>query len=43
LARKKKKNKKYYQGKPYKHPIPGPNELVEFLQDAGKPLKADAI
>jgi ribonuclease R len=29
--------------KPYKHPIPGPNELIDFLQEAGKPLKADAI
>ncbi len=29
--------------KPYKHPIPSRNVLLDFLTDAGKPLKADAI
>ena len=29
--------------KPYKHPIPSRNELLDFLTEAGKPLKADAI
>jgi ribonuclease R len=43
LARKQKQEKKPHKGKPYKHPIPGPNELIDFLQDAGRPLKADAI
>lgn len=28
---------------PYKHPVPGPNEIIDFLQEAGKPQKADAI
>jgi len=43
LARKQKQEKKPHKGKPYKHPIPGPNELIDFLKDAGRPLKADAI
>jgi ribonuclease R len=43
LARKKKKQKKPHQGKTYKHPIPGPNELIDFLEEVGKPLKAEAI
>ena len=34
-----KKSKK----KPYKHPIPGRNELLDFLENAGKPIKADKI
>jgi ribonuclease R len=43
LARNRRKKKKSHERKPYKHPIPGPNELIDFLQEAGKPLKADAI
>jgi ribonuclease R len=43
LARRKKKQKKAYHAQPYKHPIPGPNELIDFLQEVGKPLKAEAI
>ena len=38
-----KKSRKPRQSKPYKHPIPGPNELIDFLTEAGKPQKADAI
>ena len=29
--------------KPYKHPIPSRNELLDFLEKAGKPVKADKI
>lgn len=29
--------------KNYKHPIPSRNKLIEFLEDAGKPLKTKAI
>ena len=43
MARRKKKTEKKTKSKDYKHPIPGPNELIDFLSDAGKPLKADAI
>ena len=43
MARKPNKSKKPHKRKPYKHPIPGPNELIDFLTEAGKPLKADAI
>jgi len=43
LPRTPKKNKKPHKGKPYKHPIPSPNDLIDFLTEAGKPLKADAI
>jgi len=43
LARKKKKKKEPQKGKAYKHPIPGPNELIDFLTEAGRPLKVDAI
>jgi ribonuclease R len=38
-----KKSRKPQKGKPYKHPIPGPNDLIDFLTETGKPLKADAI
>jgi ribonuclease R len=41
LANQKKKGAR--QGKPYKHPIPSRNELLDFLKDAGRPQKADAI
>ncbi len=43
MARRDTKNKKPRKGKPYKHPIPGPNELIDFLEEAGRPLKAEAI
>jgi len=43
LPRKPKKDKQTHKGKPYKHPIPSENELIDFLTDEGKPLKADAI
>ena len=43
MARKKKKADKNKKGKRYKHPIPSPNDLIDFLNEAGKPLKADAI
>ena len=29
--------------KPYKHPIPSRNKLIEFLEKSGKPLKVQAI
>ena len=29
--------------KPYKHPIPNPTQLLDFLTDVGKPVKADPI
>ena len=29
--------------KPYKHPIPNPAQLLDFLTDVGKPVKADPI
>lgn len=31
------------ENKPYKHPVPSRNELLEFLTEAGTPVKADAI
>ena len=43
MARNRKKSKKPHKGKPYKHPLPSPNDLIDFLTEAGKPLKADAI
>ena len=43
LPRTPRKNTKSRQGKTYKHPIPSPNELIDFLTEAGKPLKVDAI
>ena len=43
MARKQKEKKKPYKGKPYKHPIPGPNEIIDFLEEAGRPQKAEAI
>ncbi len=43
MPRKSKKNKKSQPKKPYKHPIPSPNELVDFLTETGKPVKADEI
>ena len=29
--------------KSYKHPVPGRNELLEFLENEGKPVKAEGI
>ncbi len=43
MPRNPKKNTKSRQAKSYKHPIPGPNDLIDFLTEAGKPQKADAI
>jgi len=43
LPRKPQKDKKPQKGKPYKHPIPSPNQLIDFLTEAGRPQKADAI
>jgi ribonuclease R len=31
------------KGKPYKHPIPSRNELLDFLESAGRPRKAEQI
>ncbi|MDJ0750276.1 MAG: ribonuclease R [Woeseiaceae bacterium] len=43
MPRKSNKNKKSQSKKPYKHPIPSPNELIDFLTETGKPVKADEI
>ena len=43
MARKTNKSKKPHQGKPYKHPIPSPNQIIDFLTEAGRPQKADDI
>ena len=43
MARKTNKSKKPHQGKPYKHPIPSPNQIIHFLTEAGRPKKADDI
>ena len=43
MARRRKAQDKQHQRKPYKHPIPSPNELIDFLEQAGKPVKAEAI
>ena len=43
MPRKPNKDNKSPKGKPYKHPIPSPNKLIDFLTEEGKPLKADAI
>ena len=39
----KKKDQKSKTDKPYKHPIPTRNELIDFLTDVGKPLKPEPI
>ncbi len=39
MPRKSKKTKTSPKRKPYKHPIPSPNKLIDFLNEAGKPLK----
>jgi ribonuclease R len=43
LARKPQTSSKTGKKKPYKHPIPGPNEIIDFLQASGRPVKVDAI
>ena len=43
MPRNPRKTKKPRQRKPYKHPIPSANDLIDYLTEAGKPLKADAI
>ena len=30
-------------GKPYKHPLPKRAAILDFLRDAGQPLKAEAV
>ena len=39
----KKKSKKQSRSKPYKHPIPSQNDLIDFLTEIGKPLKVEPI
>ena len=39
----KQKTKKTTKRKRYQHPIPSRNELLNFLETAGKPVKADKI
>jgi len=39
LPKKKSKKTRKRKAKPYKHPIPGRNELLDFLEKFGKPLK----
>ncbi len=43
MPRKNREKQKKHRGKRYKHPIPSPNELIDFLTDAGRPVKAGAI
>jgi len=38
-----KKSKATKKARPYKHPIPSQNELIDFLTDVGKPLKVEPI
>ena len=38
-----KKTKAARKSKSYKHPIPSKNELIDFLNEAGKPLKVEKI
>ena len=38
-----KKSKSSAKRKPYKHPIPSPSNLIDFLNDVGKPLKVEPI
>ncbi len=37
------RKKKTAVAKPYKHPIPSQNDLIDFLTDVGKPLKVEPI
>ena len=43
MAKRKKTRAGKARGKSYKHPVPGRNELLEHLKDAGQPLKTQAI
>ncbi|NOR66512.1 MAG: ribonuclease R [Woeseiaceae bacterium] len=43
MAKRKKTTSRKARGKNYKHPIPGRNELLDYLKDVGQPLKAEAI
>jgi len=43
LPRKSRPRKNPRPKKPYKHPNPSPNKLIEFLTEAGKPRKIEAI
>ncbi|MBT8093072.1 MAG: ribonuclease R [Gammaproteobacteria bacterium] len=43
MPRNQKKDNKPKKQKPYQHPIPGPNQLIDFLTEAGRPLKTGAI
>ena len=43
MPRKKTKKTAKRRAKAYRHPIPSRSELLEVLQDAGKPLKADQV
>jgi len=43
LPRKSKKKTPRKKAKPYKHPIPGRNEILDFLEKSGKPLKIKEI
>ena len=36
-------NKKKHSKTPYKHPIPSRNELIDYLNEAGRPQKTEAI
>lgn len=38
-----KKTQKKSRVKPYKHPVPSQNELIDFLTDVGRPLKTEPI
>ena len=43
MPRKTEKSKSPRKRKPYKHPMPNPNQLIDFLNEAGKPLKTEEI
>lgn len=43
MPRKAIKTKKKSRAKPYKHPIPSQNNLIDFLNKIGKPLKVEPI
>ncbi len=43
MPRRSRKEKDARKGGAYKHPIPSPNALIEFLEQAGRPLKLKAI
>ena len=43
VAKRKKTTARTGHSKNYKHPVPGRNELLDHLKDAGQPLKTEAI